>query len=1311
MNLRIVCPRCRQQLAVADNAIGKAVQCPSCRTVIGVRGPQPQPPRRSTPAVKAPAPRVPAASTPPAKAPVKKPAPAPVARKAVAPPRPGPTNRNVRKPAPRKQAPGKPIDLLPEVVEIPDEGHGKGGGLVLWVVLGLVLLLLLGGGGVTAILVLRSNLAGTVVAAKDDEIAKAIQAQVEEELKKNPPPNDFGEDIRKKLEEELKKNPPQFPNPDPPKTDPGKKPHPDKKSDPEKKPDPGNRLDPGKKLDPGKDGARSGGDGPVVKPPALPPEKPVKDNGPQPQAVLPSDKDTWPMSVAFGREGKTVVVAFRSGFIKEWDPATQQSKEILPLGDDLKKELASVALSPDGKTAAVISKGGMVLVDESGKPKATLEPAFANLFGTFRALFSPDGKYVAGVLPIQGGLKLAEAEGGKVLTGVKGTVHGVEAVAFAPDSKTVAVAGKMGADVTLWDLATLKQTAALRLSFQSDLNPSAGLAFSPDGKFLAVTCGEGVRIWDLATRRQRPPLHALGNSSGDGLVVRGQPASLAFSPDSKLLAVGYFDSSVRLWDVAAGKSLVHVNRSWDLSSPLLAFSPDGQKLAVGLRSRVQLWDLDKLPLEKVGPDEVVQDDPTARPAPPAPKKETAIPIQGAGKLDPHLGGGIDDETKSLLAALPDGTLKCYGYPDLKPKGSAKLPGTAYRAVLDARAKLLYAMVTTKPKGWQARYAGPGELHVYDVRDLLEGKAAEGAALTPKKTLALGFVVSRLLLAPDGSALFCLETQEQKNSRVIRVDAARLEQTAEAPLGPRSKGLWLTRDGKTLYACGDALPPPPPPGMKVGGFFGSALQVFDPATLKVTRTVYLEVTPQNLVATDDGLVYLQGQGIAVLDMKRAHPPAGSWPAGGLGGAISLQLSQDQRRLYLAQGFDGGTFGRPLFECWNVPDDLTDVAQPPPHTGTQLEGRKLEKGEKGDPYGTASEMIVSPDGKYVVVDGGVLFEMKEGGAVTVATAPKPGDNPKPGDTPKPTEAPKPTSRENETLEGHAVLVRYWGAVVDQKSKSVLLTLPNAQMAVYSYPDFKPQTAYKLGGNAYRPALDRDQGLLYALVASLKLKAPAHVKRGGSNEIQVFEAKPILEGKLNAKSEVKPARTYPLEGFVTHMFLSADGKWLYCLDVGDEKSPRVLKLDASNGKTVAEAPLKEGTDVLWPSRDGKSLFTLWHSGQHLPTRAGPYEGGVEWVDTEKMKVKRSLPLAVDAFELDGTDDGIVFVSGGSGKTLDITILDLKQDGDAVLTTWKNFNLPSGLTMRLSDDFKHLYTSSMRGMWIATTPLPEKLAGSDLP
>src|SRR5262249_43552265 len=155
--------------------------------------------------------------------------------------------------------------------------------------------------------------------------------------------------------------------------------------------------------------------------------------------------------------------------------------------------------------------------------------------------------------------------------------------------------------------------------------------------------------------------------------------------------------------------------------------------------------------------------------------------------------------------------------------------------------------------------------------------------------------------------------------------------------------------------------------------------------------------------------------------------------------------------------------------------------------------------------------------------------------------------------------------------------------------------------------------------------------------------------------------------------------LDGFVTHMFLSPDGKWLYGLDVGDDKLVKVLKYDADKGTVAAEAALKEGTDVLCLSRDGNSLFSLWHTGAHLPSRQPPYEGGVQWVETATMKVKRSLALGVDAYELDATDDGVVFLSGGSGRAAEITVVDLKAT-DPAMTTWKG--LPSGMCLRLADD-----------------------------
>jgi eukaryotic-like serine/threonine-protein kinase len=68
--------------------------------------------------------------------------------------------------------------------------------------------------------------------------------------------------------------------------------------------------------------------------------------------------------------------------------------------------------------------------------------------------------------------------------------------------------------------------------------------------------------------------------------------SVAFSPDSKLLASGSDDSTVKLWDVTSGRELKTLKgHTWNVIS--VDFSPDGRTLASGSRDyAIKLWDVD-----------------------------------------------------------------------------------------------------------------------------------------------------------------------------------------------------------------------------------------------------------------------------------------------------------------------------------------------------------------------------------------------------------------------------------------------------------------------------------------------------------------------------------------------------------------------------------------------------------------------------------------------------------------------------------------------------------------------------------------------
>jgi WD40 repeat protein len=159
------------------------------------------------------------------------------------------------------------------------------------------------------------------------------------------------------------------------------------------------------------------------------------------------------------------------------------------------------------------------------------------------------------------------------------------------------------------------------------------VAVSPDGKLVATCTFYGVRLWDVSTMAERAVLRV------DERLRRaderlGQPLAATFSPDCRLLAVGY-ERGMVLWDISAarpkqkaidrdacftfslffvhgGQSLMYVGcglRTWDINAEVprrqthlkgiggtlgSIVSPDGRwLLASGPQKVPSLWDLHK----------------------------------------------------------------------------------------------------------------------------------------------------------------------------------------------------------------------------------------------------------------------------------------------------------------------------------------------------------------------------------------------------------------------------------------------------------------------------------------------------------------------------------------------------------------------------------------------------------------------------------------------------------------------------------------------------------------------------------------------
>lgn len=156
-------------------------------------------------------------------------------------------------------------------------------------------------------------------------------------------------------------------------------------------------------------------------------------------------------------------------------------------------------------------------------------------------------------------------------------------VAFSPDGKTLAV-GTHNA-VQLWSVEEKKSVSALK----TGSGYVKSLAFLPGGQKLAVGAYQSASVWDVAS----------GSKERDLPKHRGFVTSLAVSPDGKLLATGCDDEAARLIRIEDGALLQTLEHDRDPVQSV-AFSADGKSLATaaGDETRVtrpgiaKLWDVE-----------------------------------------------------------------------------------------------------------------------------------------------------------------------------------------------------------------------------------------------------------------------------------------------------------------------------------------------------------------------------------------------------------------------------------------------------------------------------------------------------------------------------------------------------------------------------------------------------------------------------------------------------------------------------------------------------------------------------------------------
>lgn len=157
----------------------------------------------------------------------------------------------------------------------------------------------------------------------------------------------------------------------------------------------------------------------------------------------------------------------------------------------------------------------------------------------------------------------------------------IKTIAYSKDGKTIAIA--FGNRIRLWDLSNGMQ----RTELVGHEDQIISVIFSPDGTMVGSSSADGtVRLWDTTTGVQRRQLidHTWLDSTPQKKIA------VAFSPDGKIIASTSAANTVRLWNAATGQPLLQLRGHTD-SVASVVFSPDGKTIAsASIDNNILLWD-------------------------------------------------------------------------------------------------------------------------------------------------------------------------------------------------------------------------------------------------------------------------------------------------------------------------------------------------------------------------------------------------------------------------------------------------------------------------------------------------------------------------------------------------------------------------------------------------------------------------------------------------------------------------------------------------------------------------------------------------